>query len=83
LRVNAAGQGDYFQVHIDTGKVSTEAVKEFLDRAFYARFGLRPVSRYVEPHPGGGAVGVRLDRAELLPQLISELETCAGLTSCG
>jgi hypothetical protein len=38
-------------------------VKDFLRRAFYDRFGLAPHPLFVEPHPGGGAVGVRLDRS--------------------
>jgi hypothetical protein len=73
VRVNAAGQGDFFQVHLDTRKARPEEVKAFLDQAFYARFGLNPAHRYVEPHPGGGALGVRLDRFDLLPQLIETL----------
>lgn len=75
LRVNAAGQGDFFQVHVDARRASPEQVKAFLDRAFYARFGLSPARRYVEPHPGGGAVGVRLDRFDLLPRLAAALES--------
>ncbi len=75
VRVNAAGQGDYFQVHLDARRADPEKVKAFLDRAFYARFSLAPELRYVEPRPGGGAAGVRLDRFALLPQLIDALET--------
>lgn len=73
VRVNAAGQGDFFQVHLDARQASPEQVRAFLDRAFYARFGLAPATRYVEPHPGGGALGVRLDRFDLLPRLIEAL----------
>lgn len=73
VRVNAAGQGDFFQLHLDARRATPEQVKAFLDRAFYARFGLAPARRYVEPHPGGGAVGVRLDRFDLLPRLIEAL----------
>jgi hypothetical protein len=69
VRVNAAGQGDYFQVHVDTEKVSVAEVKEFIERAIYRRFGLEPAERFVEPHPGGGAVGVRLSRFDNLPEL--------------
>ena len=75
VRVNAAGQGDFFQVHLDARRASPEQVKAFLDRAFYARFGLMPANRYVEPHPGGGALGVRLDRFDLLPRLIEALSS--------
>ena len=75
VRVNAAGQGDFFQVHLDARQAKPEQVKAFLDRAFYARFGLSPINRYVEPHPGGGAVGVRLDRFDLLPRLIDALSS--------
>jgi hypothetical protein len=49
-----------------------------LDRAFYARFGLNPAHRYVEPHPGGGALGVRLDRFDLIPRLIETLSSKTG-----
>ncbi len=73
VRVNAAGQGDFFQLHLDARRAKPEQVKAFLDRAFYARFGLTPAHRYVEPHPGGGALGVRLDRFGLLPRLIEAL----------
>ncbi len=75
VRVNAAGQGDFFQLHLDARRANPEEVKAFLDRAFYARFGLAPEHRYVEPHPGGGAVGVRLDRFDLLPRLIDALSS--------
>ncbi|MCF7837449.1 MAG: NTP transferase domain-containing protein [Candidatus Marinimicrobia bacterium] len=74
LRVNAAGQGDYFQVHVDTTRTDTAQVKELLAQAYYARFGLSPRPPFVEPHPGGGAVGVRLDRLDLLPALIRRLQ---------
>jgi CTP:molybdopterin cytidylyltransferase MocA len=84
VRVNAAGQGDFFQLHVDARRATPEAVKAFLDRAFYARFGLEPAQRYVEPHPGGGAAGVRLDRFDLLPQLIEALSpTPTGGRTCG
>ncbi|MEZ4860395.1 MAG: NTP transferase domain-containing protein [Caldilineaceae bacterium] len=73
VRINAAGQGGYFQVHVDTQQTSPEAVKEFMRKAFYRRFGLAPSPDFVEPHPGGGAVGVRLSRYDLLPQLIRQL----------
>ena len=50
MRVNAAGQGDFFQVHIDTRQENTEKVKDFLRRAFYRLFDLRPQQEFVEPH---------------------------------
>ncbi len=70
VRVNAAGQGDFFQVHIDTARVSVEKVKEFIQKAFYRRFGLEPALPFVETHPGGGATGARLERFDQLPELI-------------
>jgi hypothetical protein len=73
VRVNAAGQGDFFQVHVDTRQADVEAVKGFIRAAVYARFDLRPPQEFVEPHPGGGAVGVRLDRFDRLPDLIALL----------
>jgi hypothetical protein len=74
VRVNAAGQGGYFQVHVDTQQASPTEVKEFIRKAFYQRFGLAPTPAFVEPHPGGGAVGVRLRRYDTLPQLIQQLQ---------
>jgi hypothetical protein len=73
LRVNAAGQGDFFQVHADTAKIRVEDVKQFLRIAFYRRFGLSPEREFVEVHPGGGAVGIRLERYDHLPALIRAL----------
>ena len=67
VRVNGAGQGDYFQVHVDSLRVDLDAVKDFIRRAIYARFGLTPKQEFVQPSPGGGAVGLRLGRhADLL-----------------
>jgi hypothetical protein len=73
VRVNGAGQGDYFQVHVDTQRADVEEVKGFIRRAIYRRFGLAPKQDFVEPHPGGGAVGVRLDRYDQLPELANTL----------
>jgi len=77
VRVNAAGQGDYFQVHVDTRLVSPEEVKRFIRLAFYRRFGLAPRPEFVELHPGGGAVGARLSRYDALPQLVQRLQAAA------
>jgi len=73
VRVNAAGQGDFFQVHVDTAHVEVEKVKDFLRGAYYQRFGLSPASEFVELHPGGGAAGIRLNRFDALPKLIDAL----------
>jgi len=73
VRVNAAGQGDFFQVHVDTHKVGVEDVKQFIRQAFYRRFGLKPDPEFVETHPGGGAVGVCLERFDQLPALAQAL----------
>ncbi len=62
VRVNAAGQGDYFQVHIDTQKIDPEDIKQFIRIAFYRRFGISPVKEFVEIHSGGKAVGLKLSR---------------------
>ncbi len=75
VRVNAAGQGDFFQLHIDATEVDVPQVKTFIRQAFYRRFDLEPQQEFVEPHPGGGAVGVRLDRFDQLPDLIHHLRT--------
>ena len=42
--------------------------------AFYRRFALSPAEDFVEPHPGGGAVGVRLHRYDKLTELIGTLK---------
>jgi GTP:adenosylcobinamide-phosphate guanylyltransferase len=73
VRINAAGQGDYFQVHVDTHLASPEEVKQFLRSAFYRRFGLAPEPEFVVTHPGGGAVGVRLHRYDTLGRLVDQL----------
>jgi len=78
VRVNAAGQGDYFQVHIDTRQVSVETAQDFLRRAFYQRFGLNPDPEFIQPSTGGGAAGFRLERFDRLPDLIRLLEDGAG-----
>ena len=74
VRVNAAGQGDYFQVHVDTEKAQPEDVERFIRTAFYGRFGLAPAPEFVKLHPGGGAVGVRLHRYDTLVQLMQRLQ---------
>lgn len=73
VRINAAGQGGYFQVHVDKQHADPEAVKDFLRLAFYRRFGLSPLPEFVEVHSGGGAVGLRLDRYSDLPHLSERL----------
>ncbi len=73
VRVNAAGQGDYFQVHVDKQAANPAEVKQFIRTAFYRRFGLTPNPDFVEVHPGGGAVGIRLKRYDILSQLIQRL----------
>lgn len=75
VRVNAAGQGDYFQVHIDTDQADPGRVKNFLRRAFYRRFGLNADPEFVETTPGGGAVGVRLTRYGAIRELVQRLRT--------
>ncbi|MEN8202902.1 MAG: NTP transferase domain-containing protein [Bacteroidota bacterium] len=74
IRVNAAGQGDFFQVHVDTKKAETDEVKEFIRNSFYKRFGLAKDADFVEVHPGGGALGMRLSHFDSLPQLINSLK---------
>ena len=51
VRVNAAGQGDFFQVHVDTQLAQVHEVEHFIRRAFYRRFGLTPDLEFFEPHP--------------------------------
>jgi hypothetical protein len=80
VRVNAAGQGDYFQVHVDTKQIAVSEVKQFIRTAFYRRFGLAPEPEFVEVYPGGGAVGIHLERYDSLPQLIQRLK--AQLPQC-
>jgi hypothetical protein len=78
VRVNAAGQGDYFQVHVDRERADPDDVKVFVRAAIYRRFGLAPSPEFVEPHPGGGAAGVRLNRFDDLPLLIRRLRMSIG-----
>jgi molybdopterin-guanine dinucleotide biosynthesis protein A len=73
VRINAAGQGDFFQVHVDTESSDVEEVKRFIRSAFYRRFGLVPARDFVEVRPGGGAVGIRLNRFDQVPELIFRL----------
>ncbi|MBI5692952.1 MAG: NTP transferase domain-containing protein [Verrucomicrobia bacterium] len=75
VRVNAAGQGDYFQVHIDAERADPGRVKDFLRHAFYRRFGLKADPEFVETTPGGGAVGLRLTRYDAVPELVRRLRT--------
>ena len=75
VRVNAAGQGDFFQVHVDTHQANPDEVKSFIRAAFYRRFGLAPRPEFVELHPGGGALGLRLNRYDALPSLIRRLRS--------
>lgn len=76
-RVNAAGQGDYFQVHVDKHKADVEQIKRFLRVAFYRRFHMNPDPEFVACHPGGGAISIRLSRYDVLPQLIRRLRVQA------
>lgn len=75
VRVNAAGQGDYFQVHIDNRKADVKQVKTFIRKAFYKRFGVNPDPEFVDVGSGGGAAGIRLGRFDLLPQLMTRLRS--------
>ena len=81
VRVNAAGQGDFFQVHVDKTRADPDRVKSFLRLAFYTRFELSPEPEFVEVCPGGGAVGIRLSRFDLLEPLIVRLEAHAHRTA--
>jgi hypothetical protein len=73
VRINAAGQGDFFQVHIDTTRADVEEVKRFIRGGIYRRFDVKPGREFVEPHPGGPAAGVRLSRFDHLAGLIRRL----------
>jgi hypothetical protein len=79
VRVNAAGQGDFFQVHVDRRQADPGEVQQFLRAAFFRRFGLAADPDIVAVHPGGGAAGLRLSRFDALPQLVACLQR-AGLT---
>ena len=63
-----------YDVHVDTHAVTVSDVKAFLRRAFYHRFGLAPDPEFIEPTTGGGAVGLRLERFDRLPELIRRLD---------
>ena len=66
-----------FSLESGATKAQVEDVKQFLRAAFYRRFGLSPDQEFVEPHPGGGAIGVRLSRFDRLPELILRLKADA------
>jgi CTP:molybdopterin cytidylyltransferase MocA len=83
VRINAAGQGDYFQVHVDTRLAPTAEVQRFLRAAFYGRFGLAPSPDFVTVHPGGGAASIRLERFDDLPRLARCLRRRAGSGASG
>jgi GTP:adenosylcobinamide-phosphate guanylyltransferase len=83
VRVNAAGQGDYFQLHVDTEKAEVEDVKRFVRLAFYRRFGIQPDPEFVELRPGGPAAGVRLSRFDDLPRLAQRLRAAASPAAGG
>ena len=63
---------------MDVQKARPDEVKQFIRTAFYRRFGLSPVPEFVDLSPGGGAVGIRLDRYDALPQLIRRLQLALG-----
>ena len=69
VRVNAAGQGDYFQVHIDTQKAPPSEVKRLLGAAFYRRFGALDIGVAV---PRGSALRSVIPQGE---QTACELRT--------
>jgi len=79
VRINAAGQGDYFQVHFDVSQVTASDIKHFLDRAVYQRFGLEPENKFVDVYPGGPAVGVGLDRLREMDEVTAGIRRGAGL----
>ena len=73
--INALQKDNYEYILGARIKNETEEVKEFLRIAFYKRFGLDKDMDFVEVHPGGGALGLRLSRYDSLPQLINSLKT--------
>jgi hypothetical protein len=79
VRVNAAGQGDYFQVHIDKQKADPADVKSFMRAAFYRRFNITPEQEFVDIHSGGGAIGVCISRYDALPMVVEGLRMFTGI----
>ncbi|NUQ61383.1 MAG: hypothetical protein HUU20_02775 [Pirellulales bacterium] len=79
VRVNAAGQGDYFQVHFDLAKVTAADIKHFMDRAIYRRFGLDPEYRFVDVSAGGPAVGIGLAQFGEMGAVAAGISKEAGL----
>ena len=49
--------------------------QRFIRKAFYERFDLAPEREFAELHSGGGAVGVKLNRLDSLPDLIQKLRS--------
>jgi len=82
VRINAAGQGDFFQVHFDLSTVIEDDIKRFMDRAIYERFGLSPEDRYVDVYCGGPAVGIGLAQFQELAAVTAEMRKAAGVVPC-
>jgi len=78
VRINAAGQGDYFQIHYDESRVTASDIEHFMDRAIYERFGLNPEYKFVDVHPGGPAVGIRLARLNAMKDVAAGIREVVG-----
>ena len=76
VRVNAAGQGDFFQVHVDARQANPADVKRFIEKAIYKRFGLTPKQKFAEIFPGGPAVGITVKLGRIA-QLSEDLRPAA------
>ena len=79
VRINAAGQGDYFQVHFDVSKMVAADIKHFMDRAVYQRFGIEPEFKFVDVYPGGPAVGVGLARLSEMREVTAAIRREVGI----
>jgi hypothetical protein len=77
VRINAAGQGDFFQIHYDASQAAAADIKDFIEKAVYCRFGLNPEYKFVDVAAGGPAVGVALEQLDELQAVAADIESQA------
>jgi hypothetical protein len=79
VRINAAGQGDYFQIHFDVSRAMASDIKHFMDQAIYRRFGLNPEYKFVDVYSGGPAIGIGLAQLSQIGEVAEGIRREAGI----
>lgn len=74
VRINGAGQGDFFQIHIDGRKVDPKEVEDFMGKAVFERFGIDPEQKFVKVHSGGPALGLGFEKLDQMPEMADHLD---------